>query len=266
MKPLWPLRRNWNWARLFRRFRQDTLNALSSAAFFCVLMVFAVIAGLGRATWRLRRRMLGWPAEGQRTMAAVAPSRTQDDSRRRVLILDNTTAEGASVSTGSVAAHDPPRSSAAEATARDLANATVCANLNLCLSPPAVLAVAEDAIARRTLHWEGLESVVARLIQVEGRMEDIYDLMTMCSYEWLYTKPVKRRVIRLIETSQPGALRWQHMVRHLICFEFDGASEHPELQPLYKPYFSKSRVRMFFDADGLLVHWDRPYVGRRSIF
>lgn len=199
-------------------------------------------------------------------MSAVAPLRTQDDSRRHVLILDNTTAESASVNGGPIATHDPQRSNAAETTARDLANATVCANLNLCLSPPAVLAVAEDAIIRRTLYWEGLESVVARLIHVEGRMEDVYDLMTMSRYEWLYTKPVKRRVIRLIETSQPGALRWQHMVRHLICFEFDGASDHPELQPIYKPYFCKSRVRMFFDADGLLVHWDRPYVGRRSMF
>ncbi len=263
MKSLWPLRRNWNWARLFRRFRQDALSALSSATFLCVLMVFAVIAGLGRATWRLRWRMLGWPAQRRRTMASVALSRPQEEPHRHVLILDDTTA---SANSGTVASHEQQRPNAGGATARDLANAAVFANLNLCQSPPAVLAVAEEAVARHKLYWEGLESVFARLIQVEGRMEDAYDLMTICCFEWLYTKPVKRRVIRLIEPSQPGALRWQHMVRHLICFEFDGATNHSELHPAPKPHFSKSLVRMFFDADGRLVHWDRPYVRRRSMF
>jgi hypothetical protein len=265
MKPLWPLRRSWNWARLFRRFRQDALSALSSAVFLCVLMIFALIAGLGRATWRLRRRMLGWPAQGERTMASFAPTGPAANPRRNVLILDSTAARTASANSDTVASQEHQRPNVGEATEKEAANAAVLANLNISLSPPAVLAVAEDAVARRALYWEGLESVFARLIQVDGRMDDVYDLMTICYFEWLYSKPVKRRVIRLIETSQPGAMRWQHMVRHLICFEFDGDSEHPELHPAHKLYFSKSRVRMFFDAEGRFVHWDRPYVGRRSI-
>ena len=196
-------------------------------------------------------------------MSSIAPTGLAANPRRQVLMLDSTTAASASTHNDTVASHENQRPSAGEATAKHAANAAVLANLNLSLSPPAVLAVVEDAVARRTLYWEGLESVFGRLIQVEGRMEDVYDLMNICYFEWLYTKPVKRRIIRLIETSQPGAMRWQHMVRHLICFEFDGDRDHPELHPVHKLYFSSSRVRMFFDAEGRFVHWDRPYVGRR---
>jgi hypothetical protein len=60
-------------------------------------------------------------------------------------------------------------------------------------------------------------------------------------------------------------MRWQHMSQQLICFEFDGARKHPELHPAHKLFFSSTQLRIFFDAQGRFVHWDRPYVGKRSM-
>lgn len=265
MKPFWPLRRSWNWPRLFRRFRQDAVSTLSSAAFFCILLIVAVVTGIGRATLRLRRRVFGWPSQEARTIAPVPTTRASGISRRHVLVLDNSPASSAPTESGAAASQHHYRSTADEQSAKEAANATVLANLNLCLSPPAILAVAEDAVARSALYWHGLESVFARLIQVEGKLDDVCDLMTICHFDWLYTKPVKRRVIRLIGDSRVGGMRWQHMSKQLICFEFDGVRKHPELHPAHKLFFSSTQLRIFFDAQGRFVHWDRPYVGKRPM-
>ena len=231
MKPFWPLRRSWNWPRLFRRFRQDAVSTLSSAAFFCILLIVAMVTGIGRATLRLRRRVFGWPSQEARTIAPVRTTRASGISRRHLLVLDSSPASSALTESGAAASQHHYRSTADEQSAKEAANATVLANLNLCLSPPAILAVAEDAVARSALYWHGLESVLARLIQVEGKLDDVCDLMTICHFEWLYTKPLKRRVIRLIGDSSAGGMRWQHMSKTADLFRIRWSQKAPRTAP-----------------------------------
>lgn len=266
MKPHRQPRRSWNWPRVLRKCRSGLVAVLASLPLLIFVGIIYVLMAMEHLVNLVYRRIFGSrPAEGAHTRAHLVSQQT-GPSHKRVAVLHPGVAGHPVASTSRIAETAENQRASAESVerAREAANRSVLANLELCLSPAAVQAVAEAALDRRELYWPALEGAFARLVDLDATAGDVRELMRICRYEWLYEMPMEpRRIIRLSESPRSGRVRWRHAATHLICFEYDGGLEFGELLPPVENRFARNQIRMLFNSRGHLVHWERPFVSRR---
>lgn len=273
-----PQRRVWNWPWRLRRLRQDVSRGLAAFAMFLVVIVVSIIGVLSRLSFFVRRRVLGLRPHNlgkhRRTIATLPAQGRTGRPRRQVLLLDNGRRSATIADPHATGTRSPPHpimetadlSPADRAAIVAAANAAIHANLSMCLSPAAAIAVADDAHGRAELYWDGLEAIFGRLAQLDTSASDIRELMMVCSFEWVYEMPTETRIIRLIENPDTGAMRWRHKAVHLIEFEFSGTRQEARILPKSQLHLSRDKVQTFFNQSGRFVHWKRkiePY-RRRS--
>ncbi len=272
-------RRVWNWGWRFKRFRKDLARRAAGFSMFLLLVVASIMGMFAWLSFYIRRRLLGLrpkdPRSHPRTIAMLPAHGATGRPRKHVLLLDNGRRSATLVDPlrgyPNADSQGPERkldlSRQDRQAIEETANAAVQANLSFCLSPTAAIAVADDAHQRSQLYWDGLESVLARLVQLITNEDDIRALMELCNFEWLYEMPVSVRVIRLIEDPGTGAMRWRHNAVHLIEFEFSGTQHEARILPPRQLHLSCTQIQTFFDKGGRFVHWKRKFVPyRRSSF
>ncbi|MBU1211894.1 MAG: hypothetical protein KJ587_11550 [Alphaproteobacteria bacterium] len=268
MQPFGHRRRNWNWARVAKKARGGAVAMLASVP----LLVFISLVYAVMLVERLfSRRYRDGPAVPKFTNGSTGTGRIgpAGASRRQrgtlVPGLPRPAGMKARETTTPQAEHDQRRgqTEAAEE-ARAEADRAIASNLALCISPAAVVVVAEEAVLRHELYWPMLETVFARLIDLSATSGDVRTLMRMCGYEWLYEMDIApRRFVRLKAQASGGGLRWRHLAIRLICFELDGGMAHSELLPPFDILHSQTRIFVYFDDEDQVLGWERPLEPRR---
>jgi hypothetical protein len=254
-------RTSWNWPRVLKKYRTGLIAALSSLPLLVFIGVIYLLMALESLINLVYRRIFRLPPVAR--ISAIPRRRSQQagQSNKRIAVLNpGVPGHAAARPVRLSEASERQRSGTeSEERAREAANQSVLSNLEMCLSPAAVLVVAEEAVHRHELHWPGLEGALARLVDLDASADDARSLMATCHYEWLYemaTEP--RRIIRLVVSPGTGRFRWRHAATHLICFEYDGGSQLKELLPPVEQLIFQNRLCLFFSSRGRLVHWERP--------
>ncbi|MCH9807594.1 MAG: hypothetical protein K0U74_07675 [Alphaproteobacteria bacterium] len=273
-----PRRRVWNWAWRWKKLRRNLARGAAGFAFFLLLLAISIVALLARFGSFLRRALLGVGPKGRghrhRTNVPQPIRRTSGRPDRQVMMLDNGPVIGSPTdplrSIMALGQSDPP--DCAEPAPEDrealkeAALSAVQANLELCRTPMAAIAVAENAHNREELHWDGLEAVFARLVQLDTDANALRELMEVCSFQWVYEMPASNRIIRLIENPETGAMRWRHKAAHMIEFEFSGTRQQAGILPDRQMHQSTTNVQTFYNQHGRFIHWQRALTPHRRSF
>ncbi|MEQ8823744.1 MAG: hypothetical protein RIC14_05150 [Filomicrobium sp.] len=252
----------WNWRLLFKRLHQNIVRTISALAFGLLLLVFCLLSALEWVFQRLYRRIFGWRCNQGQALHRQAEHVQSRHRQRKVIVLENVIGSGSrrlvqsaqlrsTVGRTTLALNRDTRSEDDKVAAI----AATRSNLALCRSPSAVIAVTEEATDRGALFWTSIEEVLARLIELGADRDDVRDALQFCHYDWLYTKPSTRRVIRLLDQRGADAQSWQHFASHLICFECD--SPYPQHYPPYDRHRAPRRINVYFSDDGRCLDWSR---------
>jgi len=267
MQPIGHRRRSWNWQRLLKKARGGLVAALVSVPlllfigviyivmlferFFGVLFRTApgsgrhdrkTLSGAGNASHHGKHRVstpLSRGLNGLTALPIVAPPFTNDQDAQGTL-------------------------ADAEERSRTKVDRAILSNLALCRTPTAVNAVVEEAVLRKETRWPVIEEVFDRLVFLNANSNDVRLLMRTSGYDWLYQMQIKpRRFIQLKPEFESGKIRWQHIATRLICYEFDGRGDQPDLLPPFDLQFSQTRIFFYFDDQKQLLGWERPSEPRR---
>lgn len=268
MQPFGHRRRNWNWARVAKKARGGVVAALASVplllfiALIYVVMLIEMLFSRRRQSGPAVPKFINGKPGGRPAGSAATPRR--ESGLLTPGLPRPVDMKAGETATPQAAHHQHRRQTDSSEAARAQADRAIASNLALCVSPAAVVVVAEEAVLRHELYWPMLETVFARLIDLSASSRDVRTLMRVCGYEWLYEMGIApRRFIRLKPPTGSGGIRWQHTATRLICFEFDGGTAQSELLPPFDILLSQSRIFVYFDNDDQVLGWERPHEPRR---
>lgn len=261
MQLLGQRRRSWNWRRILKKLRGGIVAVLASVPLLLFIGLVYLVMAFNRLVGRRDRPALtAFTPASDRNNVSEQTALASGPNRLALRPPDGSVGTRSSVPEKSAKndhtdVRDVPGSARQ---AREASDEAIASNLALCRTPAALTAVVEEALHRNELHQQMLEVVYGRFIDLDAIADDVRALMGVCSYEWLYEMPIKRRrFIRLKPRSGSGRIIWQHLATHLICFEFDAAAVERQRLPRIERLGWQKRIYFYFDADDQLVGWEQ---------